>query len=139
MGSGLFDKYPELRIILGHLGEGLPYSMWRIDHRNGWVKTRPRYPAKKKIAEYFHANFYLTLGKFSNAVADRCDARDRRRSHFFPDGLAVRERRSCGEWFDSATISEGDRKKIGRENALRLFKLADKSALQSGKVAQAAE
>ena len=45
----------------------------------------------------------------------------------------------AAQWFDSATISEGDRKKIGRENALRLFKLADKSALQSGKVAQAAE
>ena len=45
MGSGLFDHYPGLRIILGHMGEGLPYSMWRIDHRNAWVKcsraTRP--------------------------------------------------------------------------------------------------
>jgi len=49
IGSGLFDKYPRLAIVLGHMGEGLPYSMWRIDHRNGWVKTSPRYKAKKKI------------------------------------------------------------------------------------------
>jgi len=34
MGSGLFDQHPGLRIIIGHMGEGLPYSMWRIDHRN---------------------------------------------------------------------------------------------------------
>jgi len=33
MGSGLFDDYPKLKIILGHLGEGLPCSIWRIDNR----------------------------------------------------------------------------------------------------------
>src|SRR5690554_5304335 len=37
MGSGLFDKYSNLNIILGHMGEGLPYMMWRIDNRNAWV------------------------------------------------------------------------------------------------------
>ena len=34
--------------------------MWRIDHRNGWVKTPPRYKAKKKICDYFNEHFYLT-------------------------------------------------------------------------------
>jgi len=51
MGSGLFDKYPGLKIVLGHMGEGLPYSLWRIDNRNAWTKAKPNYPAKKKIAE----------------------------------------------------------------------------------------
>ncbi len=36
MASGLFDEHPRLNIILGHMGEGLPYMMWRIDHRNAW-------------------------------------------------------------------------------------------------------
>ena len=31
MASGLFDVHPNLQIILGHMGEGLPYSMWRVD------------------------------------------------------------------------------------------------------------
>ena len=30
--SGVFDAYPEVKIILGHLGESLPFSLWRIDH-----------------------------------------------------------------------------------------------------------
>ena len=34
IGSGLFDEMPRLQIILGHLGEGLPYYLWRIDNRN---------------------------------------------------------------------------------------------------------
>ena len=61
MGSGLFDEHPSLQIVLGHMGEGLPYSMWRVDNRNAWVEVphkhiRPR----SKIADYFHENFYLT-------------------------------------------------------------------------------
>ena len=37
MASCLFDKHPNLQIVLGHMGEGLPYSMWRVDNRNKWV------------------------------------------------------------------------------------------------------
>ena len=42
MGSGLFDAYPRLQIILGHMGEGLPYSMWRVDNHNKWMRTAER-------------------------------------------------------------------------------------------------
>src|SRR5581483_1021604 len=47
IGSGLFDAHPKLQIILGHMGEGLPYSMWRIDHRNAWVKAPHKHKALK--------------------------------------------------------------------------------------------
>jgi len=47
IGSGLFDEYPRIQIVLGHMGEGLPYSMWRIDHRNAWVKAPHKHKAKK--------------------------------------------------------------------------------------------
>jgi predicted TIM-barrel fold metal-dependent hydrolase len=140
MGSGLFDKYPGLRIILGHMGEGLPYSMWRIDHRNGWVKAPPRYKAKKKICEYFNAHFYLTTsGNFrTQTLIDALLEIGADRILFSAD-WPFENIDHAAQWFDSATISEADRKKIGRDNALRLFKLADNSAAQSGKVAQAAE
>jgi predicted TIM-barrel fold metal-dependent hydrolase len=140
MGSGLFDQYPGLRIIIGHMGEGLPYSMWRIDHRNGWVKTPPRYKAKKKICEYFNQHFYLTTsGNFrTQTLIDALLEVGADRILFSAD-WPFENVDHAAQWFDSATISEGDRKKIGRENALRLFRLADRSALQSGKVAQAAE
>ena len=91
MGSGLFDAYPRLKIILGHMGEGLPYSMWRIDNRNAWVKTEPNYPAKKRIAEYFHH-----IREFPDPDLDRRDARNRIRPHSVFGGLALRERRSRG-------------------------------------------
>lgn len=139
MGSGLFDQYPGLRIILGHMGEGLPYSMWRIDHRNGWVKSPPRYKAKKKICEYFHQHFYLTTsGNFrTQTLIDALLEVGGDRILFSAD-WPFENVDHAAQWFDSASISEADRKKIGRDNALKLFNLEDSSS-QSSKVAQAAE
>jgi predicted TIM-barrel fold metal-dependent hydrolase len=124
MGSGLFDAYPGLTVILGHMGEGLPYSMWRIDNRNAWVKAPPRYKAKKKIADYFHANFFLTTsGNFRTQTlidaileigADRI---------LFSIDWPFENVDHAADWFDAASISENDRQKIGRLNAMRLFKL----------------
>ena len=57
MGSGLFDEYPRLQIILGHMGEGLPFSIWRVDNANAWIENPHHYPAKKKIGEYFQRQF----------------------------------------------------------------------------------
>jgi gamma-resorcylate decarboxylase len=124
MGSGLFDKHPNLRIILGHLGEGLPYSMWRIDNRNAWVKAPPKYPAKKKIADYFHANFYLTTsGNFrTRSLIDAILEMGADRILISTD-WPFENVDHAADWFDAASISESDRLKIGRLNAVALFKL----------------
>jgi gamma-resorcylate decarboxylase len=124
MGSGLFDKYPRLAIILGHMGEGLPYSMWRVDHCNGWVQKPNRYPARRKIADYFAENFYLTTsGNFRTQTlidalleigADRI---------LFSTDYPFEDVGQAATWFDAASISEADRLKIGRTNARKLFKL----------------
>ncbi len=125
MGSGLFDAYPKLNIILGHMGEGLPYSMWRIDNRNAWMNATPSYPAKKKIAEYFHANFYLTTsGNFrTQSLIDAMLEIGADRILFSSD-WPFENIDHAADWFDTASISENDRLKIGRTNALKLFKLA---------------
>ena len=125
MGSGLFDAHPRLKIILGHMGEGLPYNMWRIDNRNGWVKEKPKYPAKRKIADYFHENFYLTTsGNFRTQTlidamleigADRI---------LFSTDWPFENVDHAANWFDVASISDNDRLKIGRSNAVDLFKLS---------------
>lgn len=124
MGSGLFDEFPHLKIILGHMGEGLPYSMWRIDNRNAWVETPPSYAAKKSIAEYFHANFWLTTsGNFrTQTLVDAMLEIGADRILFSTDWPFENVDHAAG-WFDSAAISENDKIKIGLTNAARLFKL----------------
>jgi predicted TIM-barrel fold metal-dependent hydrolase len=124
MGSGLFDHFPGVRIILGHMGEGLPYSMWRIDNRNAWVKAPPRYPARKKIAEYFAQNFYLTTsGNFRTQTLIDAILEIGVDRILFSTDWPFENIDHAAVWFDAASISENDRLKIGRSNAIRLFKL----------------
>jgi predicted TIM-barrel fold metal-dependent hydrolase len=124
MGSGLFDEHPKLAIVLGHMGEGLPFSMWRVDNCNAWVEDRHSYPAKRRIADYFSENFYITTsGNFRtqaliNAIleigADRI---------MFSTDWPFENIDHAAIWFDAADISENDRLKIGRTNAIKLFRL----------------
>jgi predicted TIM-barrel fold metal-dependent hydrolase len=126
MGSGLFDAHPSLTVILGHMGEGLPYSMWRIDHRNAWVKAPPRYKAKRKIADYFQANFYLTTsGNFRTQTLIDAILEIGADKILFSTDWPFENIDHAADWFDATRISENDRQKIGRLNAVRLFKLQD--------------
>ena len=122
MGGGLFDRHPKLQVILGHHGEGLPFLIWRVDHR---VATAPRGLAiKKSFQEYFRQNFYVTtsgsfrtqalLSTLSEIGSDRV---------LFSTDYPFEEISEAAIWFDSASIAENDREKIGRLNAVRLFNL----------------
>jgi gamma-resorcylate decarboxylase len=124
MGSGLFDEFPRLAIVLGHMGEGLPFSMWRVDHCNGWMPERRRYPAKRKIHEYFQENFYVTTsGNFrSQALINTILEIGSDRIMFSAD-WPFENLDHATQWFDAAPIAENDRHKIGRDNARRVFKL----------------
>ena len=124
IGSGLFDEHPRLQIILGHLGEGLPYYLWRIDNRNNWMKAPHKYAARKPVASYFRANFHLTTsGHFSTpALIDAVAEIGAERVMFSVD-YPFEDFSDAADWFDHAEISESDRRKIGRTNAMRLFKL----------------
>ena len=124
MGSGLFDKHPGLNIILGHMGEGIPYSLWRIDNRNAWVGSKRSYAATETIRHYFQNHFWLTVsGNFHtptlmNAIteigADRI---------MFSTDWPFENVDHAAIWFDATPISDADKMKIGRTNAQKLFGL----------------
>ena len=124
IGSGLFDEHPRLQIILGHLGEGLPYYLWRIDNRNNWMKAPHKYAARLPVADYFRANFHLTTsGHFSTpALLDAVSEIGVERVMFSVD-YPFEDFSDAADWFDHAEISEADRHRIGRTNAMMLFKL----------------
>jgi predicted TIM-barrel fold metal-dependent hydrolase len=124
MASGLFDVHPELQIVLGHMGEGLPYSIWRADNRNAWMEEPPAYPAKRPLGDYFRCNFHLTTsGNFRTpALVDAMTEIGADRIMFSAD-WPFENIDHAAAWFDACPISETDRRKIGRDNARRLFRL----------------
>jgi len=123
MACGLFDRYPKLTVVLGHLGERLPYDIWRVDHRLS--KTPRGIPAKKSMAEYLRENFYLTTsGNFRTPTLLDAIAEVGVERILFSADYPFESIGEATEWFDNAQISEADRQKIGRANAERLFGLA---------------
>ena len=60
--SGVFDRYPKLKVILGHLGEGLPFLLARIDYPYviPWFDPSARPELQKKPSDYFKNNVFVT-------------------------------------------------------------------------------
>jgi gamma-resorcylate decarboxylase len=121
MGCGLLDEYPRLQIVIGHLGERIPFDLWRLDHRLAKVANRP---AKRTMAEYFRNNFHLTTsGNFctqSLVHAMMTVGADR---VMFAVDYPFEDHAQGAAWFDAVEIAEADRLKIGRGNAEKLFAL----------------
>ena len=120
--SGLFDRFPSLTIILGHLGEMLPFAIERLEQRLAHV---PSFSLARTAPAYLRENFYLTtsgnfhtqslIGALLEVGADRL---------MFAVDYPFESHDDAAPWFDSAPISELDRQKIGRTNAERLLSLS---------------
>ena len=122
IASGVFDRHPKLTGILGHLGEMLPYCIWRFDHR---VTKRPRdIPATKTFTEYLRNNFYVTTSGNYHTNTLKCAIEELgvERVMFSVD-YPFEECADAAGWFDTCDISAGNREKIGRTNAVQLFSL----------------
>ncbi|MFC1894103.1 amidohydrolase family protein [Chloroflexota bacterium] len=68
--SGLFDAYPRLKIILGHMGEAIPFWLWRID--NIWQTSPLKKKLKKNPGDYFKDNFWVTTSGMFSVEAFLC-------------------------------------------------------------------
>ena len=103
-------------------GGGEPFHL--LDNANAWIPNRNIYPAKKKIADYFQNNFHITVsGNFhTQALLNAMMVIGADRIMFSTD-WPFENIDHAAIWFDAAPISEEDRIKIGRTNALKLFKL----------------
>ena len=122
-GSGLFDDYPNLKIIIGHLGEHIPFDLWRIDAR---MRFSPRgYRGKRPLGDYFRDHFIVTTsGNFCDP-AFRCtlEVLGTDRVCFSAD-YPFETMDDAAQWFDETTVvSAEDQLKIGRDNAIKLFDL----------------
>ena len=123
IGSCLFDEYPRLKIVIGHLGERIPYDMWRIDHR---IKIIPAgYPAKKPMSEYMKSNVHITTSGHFDDVAFQCAMTQMGIDRImFAVDYPMEVMSDGASWFDTTPLlSEADRLKIGRTNTIKLFKL----------------
>lgn len=62
--GGVFDRFPDLSIVVGHLGEGLPFWLYRLDYMHNAIVVAKRYesvkPLQRKVSDYLKDNFFYT-------------------------------------------------------------------------------
>jgi predicted TIM-barrel fold metal-dependent hydrolase len=117
--SGVFEKHPDLKIILGHLGEAIPFLLHRIDE----ALSRPR-NAPVSFAEIFRRNFHITTSGFFSDTALRCcvDTLGADRILFGVDWPY--ETNEAGvNWFRAAPLNTEDKAAIFGGNARSLLRL----------------
>jgi 2,3-dihydroxybenzoate decarboxylase len=125
--SGVFDENPNLTIILGHLGEALPFWMWRLDNRL-LHPTHTTSPLKDKLkrlpSEYIRDNFFFTTSGMLSPAAFLCTqvavSSDR---ILFAVDYPHEQSQEAIQFLNAAPISERDRKKIYHLNAEKLWRL----------------
>jgi 2,3-dihydroxybenzoate decarboxylase len=121
--SGLFDRCPRATVILGHLGELLPFAIDRLQSRMQYVKA---VKLQKPATEYLRQNFYATtsgnfhtpslIGTIAQMGADRL---------MFAVDYPFEDLQQASAWLDTAPISDEDRLKIATTNAARVLGLQE--------------
>jgi 5-carboxyvanillate decarboxylase len=126
--AGVFDRFPKLKMIIGHMGEALPFWAYRLDYMHRATVLSKRYdsmkPIQKKPSDYLKENFYITNSgvawepaiKFSQQVlgVDRVlYAMDYPYQYLVDEVIAM----------DNMTMSAEDKKKFFQTNAETVFKI----------------
>jgi predicted TIM-barrel fold metal-dependent hydrolase len=120
--SGLFDAFPKLKIVLGHLGEGLPFAMHRLnDHSRAAAKRRG---LKKEPIEYLRDNMVVTTSGNWFEPAFVCTLLALGADNIvFAIDWPYESNQTGMEFFRKLSISDADKAKIAHVNAERLLKL----------------
>ena len=122
--AGVFARHPGARVILGHMGEAIPFQLWRLDSRwqiaNRQGATLPRPPSA-----YVRENVFVTTSGVCSAEPLRCtlDALGEDRVMFSAD-YPFEDVAEASRFLDTVDVDEAVRAKIARGTAARLFGLS---------------
>lgn len=121
MVGGVFDRFPNLTVVLGHLGELLPFAIRRLEQRMAWL---PNVRLERRPSEYLRDNFWITTsGNYHTASLIGIILELSSEQVVFAADYPFERLPDGTQWMDSVPISDRDRLAIGRTNAQRLLKL----------------
>ncbi|MGN9816300.1 amidohydrolase family protein [Streptomyces sp. SD11] len=117
--SGVFDRHPELQIIIGHMGEGLPFFYERVLEKMSEVTRKS---LDKPFEQYFHDNFWFTTSAFPQTelldLLLKYISVDR---VMFATDYPFADMKTQTDWFRGVALSREAKEKIAFRNAEKLF------------------
>ncbi|MDB5595559.1 MAG: amidohydrolase [Hyphomicrobiales bacterium] len=121
--SGVFERHPGATLILGHMGEAIPFQLWRLDSR--WeIANRKGRTLKKPPSAYIRDNVVVTTSGVCSAEPLHCAL-----SALGPDKVMFsadypfERTQEAAHFIETVDISEDVRSQVGWENAKRILKL----------------
>ncbi len=131
--SGAFDRFPKLKIVLGHMGEGLPYFVYRIDYMSRLLRqigSQTQYELDP--SEYLRRNFVITTsGMNHHPPLELCLSVLGAENIMWAIDYPYQHTPECVEFMDSAPVAQDVREKIYASNAERVFGIGARAAAGS--------
>lgn len=125
--SGVFDRHPGARLVLGHLGEFLPFQTSRLDSRYRTLETESS--LQRRPSEYFGRNVFLTTsGVLSPAAVQAAVLVAGEDSVMFSIDYPYEVTSEAVAAVAQAELSDAARRKVSRDNAAALLGLTGRSA-----------
>lgn len=125
--SGLFDRFPELTIILGHMGETLPYFLWRIDSRYA-TSNNSAGLKKEKPSDYFRSNLIITTTGVCQDSSLQCAIAEMGVDRvLFSVDYPYEDATHAADWIETTPVltDQAQRDKVCFRNAERVLRLGD--------------
>ncbi len=119
--SGLFDRFPNLKIILGHMGESLPYMLWRLDSR--WAISKQVKKLDKLPSQYLKSNYYVTSSGMCSNGPLLCAVEELGEDRvMFSVDYPYESSKIAAKFIESAPLSSSVKEKVCYKNAVSLFR-----------------
>lgn len=119
--GGVFDRFPKAQLLLGHLGETLPYLLWRLDSRAKLYGVK----LKKEPSQYIRDNIAVTLSGMYSAEPLNCAIAALGASRvMFSADYPFESIKEAGHFMDHVALSKKLREDVAWKNARRLLALS---------------
>ncbi|KAF2261482.1 hypothetical protein CC78DRAFT_608266 [Lojkania enalia] len=124
--AGVLDRFPRLKLVVGHMGEHIPYDLYRIDHK----LNRARFPNMRMrkdrlVRDYFGSQVFVTTSGHFSTPALLCAMQEIGvEACMFSIDYPFESIPNACVWFDEHvrdSINGRDLVRIGRGNALRVY------------------
>lgn len=118
--GGVFDRFPRVKLALGHLGETLPFLLWRFDSRAKLYNVK----LGRRPSDYIRDNIVVTTSGMFSAEPLMCSvAALGRENVMFSADYPFESTQEAGAFMDGLAIDEDLRSDICFNNAKRLLRL----------------
>ncbi|KAH7117717.1 amidohydrolase-like protein 2 [Dendryphion nanum] len=124
MSSGILDRYPKIQIVAGHLGEGIPFNLWRASHWINHPFKRGSRPMKYDYSHYFARNVSITTsGNYNTRGLKFCIEEIGLERCLYAIDTPYDTVEEAQNWWKTIDLPDDHKEAVGRRNAIRLFKL----------------